>query len=114
MTESSDEAEESMQRGLRTLKDLTAVLSMAVDVLSTAQRNNVADGIDFYNEVRNFEIALIHRALQETQGNQARAARLLGLKQTTLHGKIKQYAIFPSFLVYGGDPVENNSLQNMT
>ena len=106
ITESSEsDTDISLERGLRTLKDLTTVLSMAVEVLSTARRNNVSDGVDFYSEVQSFEVALIQRALRETNGNQAQAARLLGLKQTTLHGKIKQYDIYPSFLAYGGDHV---------
>jgi len=115
ITESSNtEPEVSLQRGLRNLKELAAVLSMAVEVLSTVQRNNVADGVDFYSEVQSFEIALIQRALRETNGNQAKAARLLGLKQTTLHGKIKQYDIYPSFLMFGGDQVtQEESLQSM-
>ena len=115
ITESSNtEPEVSLQRGLRSLKELAAVLSMAIEVLSTAQRNNVADGVDFYSEVQSFEIALIQRALRETNGNQAKAARLLGLKQTTLHGKIKQYDIYPSYLMYGGEQVaREDSLQSM-
>jgi transcriptional regulator with GAF, ATPase, and Fis domain len=95
------------------LKDLAAVLSMAAEVLSTTQHNNPSDGLDFYSEVQNFEVALIQRALRQTNGNQAKAARLLGLKQTTLHGKIKHYDIYPSFLMYGRDEVGEESLQSM-
>ncbi len=48
-------------------------------------------GIDFFEEVRRFEMRLISRALELTGGNQARAARMLGLGTTTLNYKIKAY-----------------------
>jgi len=48
-------------------------------------------GIDFFMEVRRFEMRLISRALELTGGNQARAARMLGLGTTTLNYKIKAY-----------------------
>ncbi len=47
--------------------------------------------VSFYEEVRRFEIGLITRALRRAQGNQSAAARLLGLKATTLNAKMKQY-----------------------
>jgi DNA-binding protein Fis len=54
---------------------------------------DVKTGIDLYQEVRRFETRLIERALREAEGNQTRAARLLGLNKTTLHEKIKRYGI---------------------
>jgi DNA-binding NtrC family response regulator len=50
-------------------------------------------GLDFYDEVRRFEIDLIRRALEQTGGHQSRAARLLGMNATTLNSKIKTYNI---------------------
>jgi DNA-binding protein Fis len=50
---------------------------------------DVAAGVDFYGEVKRFETALIKLALGEAEGNQARAAKLLGLRATTLNSKIK-------------------------
>ena len=47
--------------------------------------------MSFYEEVRRFEIGLIRRALRQAQGKQREAARLLGLKATTLNAKMKQY-----------------------
>jgi DNA-binding NtrC family response regulator len=47
--------------------------------------------VSFYEEVRRFEIKLITQALSRTQGKQSEAARLLGLKATTLNSKMKQY-----------------------
>ncbi|HEY0657462.1 MAG TPA: sigma-54 dependent transcriptional regulator [Pyrinomonadaceae bacterium] len=54
---------------------------------------NLARGVNFYDEVRRFEIDLIRRALEQTAGHQSRAARLLGLNATTLNSKIKTYNI---------------------
>ena len=54
---------------------------------------DVAGGVDFYGEVKRFETALIKLALGEAEGNQARAAKLLGLRATTLNSKIKLYNI---------------------
>lgn len=50
-------------------------------------------GVNFYDEVKKFEIDLIRRALERTAGHQSRAARLLGLNATTLNSKIKSYNI---------------------
>ena len=54
---------------------------------------DVGRGINFYDEVRRFEIDLIRRALDQTGGHQSRAARLLGMNPTTLNSKIKTYNI---------------------
>jgi DNA-binding NtrC family response regulator len=54
---------------------------------------DVSRGLDFYDEVRRFEIDLIRRALEQTGGHQSRAARLLGMNATTLNSKIKTYNI---------------------
>ncbi len=48
-------------------------------------------GVSFYEEVTKFEIELIKQALICTNGNQRAAARLLGLKTTTLNSKVKTY-----------------------
>ncbi len=54
---------------------------------------NKKSEVDFFAEVRCFEVRLISRALELTGGNQARAARLLGLGTTTLNYKIKAYEL---------------------
>ena len=63
------------------------------DESARLQRVDVSKGIDFYGEVERFETALIKLALDQTAGNQARAAQLLGLRATTLNSKIKLYSI---------------------
>ena len=54
---------------------------------------SVEAGLDFYQEVRRFEIFMIARALKVTNGSQKRAAALLRMKLTTLNTKIKTYQI---------------------
>jgi transcriptional regulator with GAF, ATPase, and Fis domain len=75
------------------LSDLLQALTAAAEALETETQSQAFQDTDFYEAVRSFEISLIQRALRSTAGNQAKAARLLHLKQTTLHGKIKQYKI---------------------
>jgi len=60
---------------------------------SSAAVQDIGRGINFYDEVRRFEIDLIRRALEQTGGHQSRAARLLGMNATTLNSKIKTYNI---------------------
>ena len=63
------------------------------DEANRIQCLDMAEGVDFYTEVQRFEIGLIKRALEHTAGNQAKAARLLSIKPTTLNSKIKVYNI---------------------
>jgi len=60
---------------------------------ATVENLTLKSGLNFMDEVRKFEMRLINRALELTGGNQARAARLLGLGTTTLNYKIKTYGI---------------------
>jgi DNA-binding NtrC family response regulator len=54
---------------------------------------DILGGINFYDEVQRFETHLIKMALAETGGNQSQAAKLLGIKATTLNSKIKLFNI---------------------
>jgi DNA-binding NtrC family response regulator len=56
-------------------------------------RLDIEKGIKFDDVVRQFETNIIRRALLITGGNQARAARLLGIKPNTLNYKVKLYEI---------------------
>ncbi len=60
---------------------------------SPTQYIDLTHGISFYDEVSRFEIELIRQALELTGGHQSRAAKLLGLNNTTLNSKIKSYNI---------------------
>ena len=57
------------------------------------QALNFSEGIDFFGEVKQFETSLIKLALARTGGHQAKAAKLLNIKPTTLNSKIKLYGI---------------------
>jgi len=65
--------------------------------LSEEQNDEQIDneGIDFYDEVERYEIELIRSALNQCGGNQTQAAKLLHLKSTTLHAKMKHYGLNP-------------------
>ena len=65
--------------------------TQAREPASGAERPDAPAQMSFYDEVRRFEIGLITRALQRAHGKQKDAARLLGLKATTLNAKMKQY-----------------------
>ncbi|HEV7903555.1 MAG TPA: sigma-54 dependent transcriptional regulator [Pyrinomonadaceae bacterium] len=67
--------------------------SLGASTSPSAAGVDVGRGIDFYDEVRRFEVDLIRRALEQTNGHQSRAARLLGMNATTLNSKIKTYNI---------------------
>ena len=54
---------------------------------------DLEQGIDFNEEVKQFEIGLITLALNHVGGTQAKAARLLRIKPTTLNSKIKALGI---------------------
>jgi DNA-binding protein Fis len=79
---------------VRFLRELAQSLLEELRGLSrTGRQLRIEQGIDLYAEVSRFEIELICCALQHTGGHQIRAARLLGLKTTTLNNKIKHYKI---------------------
>ncbi|HMF57968.1 MAG TPA: helix-turn-helix domain-containing protein [Pyrinomonadaceae bacterium] len=78
---------------VHSLRQMTVQLLRELHSLGEVKDLDVGGGIDFYNEVRRFEIDMIERALAHTNGHQRRAAKLLNLKVTTLNSKIKQYEI---------------------
>lgn len=75
------------------ISDPSSVVNRSQDGASTAAVQDIGRGVNFYDEVRRFEIDLIRRALEQTGGHQSRAARLLGMNATTLNSKIKTYNI---------------------
>lgn len=84
--------EASLDTRLDALKEVALTLLGAVDSLRSAQPAR-DHSIRLQDEVQRFETDLIRTALDRTGGNQARAARLLGVKHTTLNAKIKRYRI---------------------
>lgn len=76
------------------LKYLARTLSLEVEALQDNQMPDVSSGISFYDEVQRFEIMLIKSALKHTRGKQKYAARLLGMRPSTLNAFIKRYDIY--------------------
>lgn len=77
------------------VRDPSLAFEMVKRSEGTSSSIDIARGVNFYEEVKRFEIDLIRRALDQTAGHQSRAAQLLGLNATTLNSKIKSYNIIP-------------------
>jgi transcriptional regulator with PAS, ATPase and Fis domain len=93
----SDAAEQtsvqpSVDARLNTLRETVLQLLDEVESLAISKPVDIKRGARFSDEVRQFEVSLIRTALGRT-GSQTRAAKLLGLKPTTLNAKIKRYGI---------------------
>jgi DNA-binding protein Fis len=78
---------------LKTLRELAATLLSEVEEIASVRAPDIQNGINIYDEVQRYEAELIRRALKLAGGNQTRAARLLGIKKTTLNAKIKRYKL---------------------
>lgn len=98
------------QRTKETIEDKVASLKInayslvkEIRELGSVSFTDISSGIDLYSEMRRFEVRLIARALEETDGHQVNAARLLGIKTTTLNEKIKRYGIDPNDLPDNGE-----------
>lgn len=76
------------------VRDPALAFEMMQKAEGTSSSIDIGRGVNFYDEVKRFEIDLIRRALEQTGGHQSRAARLLGLNATTLNSKIKTYNLF--------------------
>lgn len=82
---------------LNTLRETVLQLLDEVESLAISRPVDIKRGARFSDEVRQFEVTLIRTALGRTSGSQIRAAKLLGLKPTTLNAKIKRYNIMPVY-----------------
>jgi len=84
--------EATFDHRLDALRDVALTLVGTLDSLRSTQPSR-DHSMKLQDEVQRFETDLIRTALERTGGNQARAARLLGVKHTTLNAKIKRYQI---------------------
>jgi DNA-binding NtrC family response regulator len=74
-----------------------AAITLLREVESLASKQPHSNGkLGLQEEVQRYETELIREALQRTHGNQRRAAKLLGVKVTTLNCKIKRFGINPA------------------
>ncbi len=87
---------ETVEEKISALRENAFALIKEIRELDSVAFADVSRGIDLAKEVRRLEIRLIGRALEETNGHQVNAARLLGLKVTTLHAKLKRYGLDPN------------------
>ena len=88
----SSEVEIPNLNGLR-----EAALTLLREVESLSNRHPQANArLGLQQEMQRYESELIRQALRRTGGNQRRAAKLLGVKVTTLNCKIKRLGIQPS------------------
>ena len=71
-----------------------AAITLLREVESLASKQPQTDSkLGLQEQVQRYETELIRDALQRTRGNQRRAAKLLGVKVTTLNCKIKRLGI---------------------
>jgi DNA-binding NtrC family response regulator len=87
------QTETELDERIEALREVAVSLLKEVEGLREPQTLSLPPTIKLPEEVRRFETVLISQALQRTGGNQTRAARLLGVKVTTLNTKIKRYNI---------------------
>ena len=88
---------ETIDIKLNTLRETVLALLEEVESLAISRPVDLKRGARYSEEVRQFEVNLIRTALGRTSGSQIRAAKLLGLKPTTLNAKIKRYNITPTY-----------------
>jgi transcriptional regulator with GAF, ATPase, and Fis domain len=96
--------ESTLDSRLNALKEIALSLLNGVESLKSAEPPRPNRSLRLQDEVQRFETELIRCALERTGGNQVRAARILGVKHTTLNAKIKRYKIS-----FAGRNVENAS-----
>lgn len=84
--------ETTLDNRLNALRDVAVALLNDIETLRGSEPRGEGE-LKLDEQVKRFEIDLIRTALDKTGGNQARAARLLGVKHTTLNAKIKRYKI---------------------
>jgi len=91
--EASPRTPEVTAHTLNSLREAALTVLREVDSLTCRQPSAPSSTFGLQEEVQRYEIELIKNALQRTRGNQRRAAKLLGVKVTTLNCKIKRFGI---------------------
>ena len=97
---SSQQTDATLSDRIEALKELTMALLKEVEALGEIRSpGDERRRLSLQDEVRRFEMNIIRYALMRTSGSQRRAARMLGVKATTLNAKIKRYQINPAEVV---------------
>ncbi len=81
---------------INTLREAAMTLLREVESLASQQEPPSTQRLGLQEEMQRYESELIRDALHRTRGNQRRAAKLLGVKVTTLNCKIKRLGLQPS------------------
>src|SRR5262245_43202845 len=89
---SSSQRDVPFNAQLENLREIASSLLSELDSLDRLAPKPVAP-VHLKDAVQQFEMELISAALARTRGNQSKAARLLGVKHTTLNAKVKRYQI---------------------
>jgi DNA-binding NtrC family response regulator len=91
------QGEVDLARKVESLREAAVSLLRQVEQLegSLAARGAGRASADLHTEVQRFESEIIRDTLRKTGGHQRRAARLLGVKVSTLNAKIRRYGIRP-------------------
>jgi len=92
----SDQRVEQLVTLAKTLVDEIEALQSGLAIQPTIPDtpfDSDKETFDFYKEIEQYEIELIRSALQHCSGNQTHAAKLLGMKSTTLNAKMKHYGL---------------------
>jgi transcriptional regulator with GAF, ATPase, and Fis domain len=98
----------SIEVQLGVLKEVARGLLHQLETLKRGSTSSAqVERRNLHEEVREFEIDLINNALAKTQGHQRKAARLLGLKVTTLNAKMKRYNIMSRFYMPIGESTKH-------
>ena len=84
---------QSLEARIHSLKVLALTLLREVEHLEEQDASGTPGALNLQTEVHRFEAEMIRSALIRTGGRQRRAARLLGMKTTTLNSKIRRYQI---------------------
>jgi transcriptional regulator with PAS, ATPase and Fis domain len=80
---------------IRAVEKLATALLKEVERIRRVPSLDLEKGLTIRDEVLRYEIELIRGALRLTGNHQSRAAKILGVKSTTLNSKIKRYNIEP-------------------
>ena len=75
------------------VQELVNKLLSEVESITSPGRLQFGDGFKLNEQIQNFETDIIRHALYLSNGKTNEAARMLGIKLTTLHAKIKRFKL---------------------
>lgn len=89
------ELENVIERAVVLAKDNSITKDLLPDYIlfPKLEKINLEEGEDFYTKVKNYQLFLIKKALRESNGVQKKAAKILGLKPTTLNEMLKRFGM---------------------